>query len=78
MKRSVATPPELGRQIKRSTGQRLSELCASGYWLCQDCSAINSREEGEQGQPAHCGSCRSTRLKLQPAAFELIEPGDLL
>jgi hypothetical protein len=39
---------------------------ASGFWFCRDCQARCEREEGEQGQPAHCSRCRSHRIQYFP------------
>jgi len=39
-------------------------------WICQDCLAIDCFEEGEQGQPHHCCSCGSPRIKYHPATFQ--------
>lgn len=60
----------LGNQMKERLEASLAEVSASGYWRCLDCMAINSREEGEQGQPAHCGRCGSHKLKREPAVFQ--------
>ena len=71
---ATATPPSLGRELKQKIGLRLTEMCRSGFWQCQDCGAINTREEDDHGQPAYCGSCGSHHIKLEPA---VIEPQDL-
>jgi len=63
---STATPPELGRQIKARIAGRLSEMRVNAYWVCHDCGGINTREEGEQGQPHYCGTCHSHRIELNP------------
>jgi len=79
----TALPPELKGQIKQKFKSRLSEMWIAGYWLCLDCYGINTREEDDHGQPAFCGSCKSTRLKCVPPGetvrelASLIEPGDL-
>jgi hypothetical protein len=61
-----------------TNGNSLSELCASGYWLCLHCRGINTREEREQGLPPICDRCGNIRFKLHPASMpELLEPTDL-
>lgn len=35
----------------------------AGYWWCYDCTKPTEREEGEQGQPAHCKHCGSHRIR---------------
>jgi len=72
--RPTAPPPSVRREVRQKIGLRLLEMCARGYWQCQDCGAINTREESDHGQPAYCGSCRSVHITLQPA---VLEPQDL-
>jgi hypothetical protein len=50
-------------KIRRVVLHRLSLLFATGFWECLDCQAINSWAEGEQGQPNHCATCKSVRLR---------------
>jgi hypothetical protein len=43
-------------------------LINQGFWFCADCKRICEREEGEQGQPAHCGFCNSPRISYNGPA----------
>jgi hypothetical protein len=42
-----------------------------GYWFCLSHGGPCERIEGEQGQPAHCETCGSHRLKWNPPVFSL-------
>ena len=42
---------------------RVLDAITSGYWYCRDCECMCDREEGEQGQPAHCSRCMSPRIE---------------
>ena len=72
--RPTTPPPSLGRELARKIELRLSEMCRSGFWQCQNCLGINTREEDDHGQPAYCGTCGSHHITLQPA---VVEPEDL-
>jgi len=61
---------ELKRQIAGKIRSRLLACATEGYWLCDNCAAVNSRVESETGQPHHCGVCHSTRLSYQPAVLQ--------
>jgi hypothetical protein len=61
---------EIGRTVKARLSLKLRELSERGYWRCLGCDAVDCREEGEQGQPAHCSRCGSPRLSYQPAVFK--------
>ena len=56
--------------LARSLKARIGQVLNSGYWFCHDCACMCERVEGEQGQPAHCGTCRSPRIEWYPPAFE--------
>lgn len=48
----------------------LTKLCAEGFWYCEDCLAPCEREEGEQGQPAHCANCGSHDIHYNRPALD--------
>lgn len=61
---------------------RLKRVFREGFWYCHHCEATCEREEGEQGQPAHCERCCSPRIewcppRLRIADTELLQPEDL-
>jgi DNA-directed RNA polymerase subunit RPC12/RpoP len=39
-----------------------------GGWYCLDCARATERDEGEQGQPAHCHYCKSHRIEYHRPA----------
>lgn len=51
---------------RRIFGRLMLALEDNGGWWCQDCGQQTEREEGEQGQPAHCLRCGSHRIRYQP------------
>lgn len=57
-----ATTPRLYRFMKFRLLYALGGQ-TEGYWYCYDCEKVTEREEGEQGQPAHCLFCRSHRIR---------------
>lgn len=42
---------------------KLTKLALEGFWECKDCHGIDTRQDGEQGQPDNCSRCGSFRLK---------------
>jgi DNA-directed RNA polymerase subunit RPC12/RpoP len=57
--------------LSRPVAKTLLLSALSGpYWFCADCEKVTEREEGEQGQPAHCQRCGSHRIQFQPAVFQ--------
>jgi hypothetical protein len=70
--------PQSKSKLKARIAVRLSELTRCGYWLCLGCEGINTREEREQGLPAHCTTCGSVWFENEPPAMpDLLEPHDL-
>ena len=68
-------PPELenSAELADTLKQKfIQALC--GYWHCADCRAACEREEGEQGQPAHCTTCGSVRILWVPPFHEEKKP----
>jgi len=57
---------ELAEVIKQKFLQALY-----GFWKCLDCDGPCEREESEQGQPAHCGTCGSHRIVWIKPAHQL-------
>jgi hypothetical protein len=57
-------------RLKEQVQVRLDTFVERSHWLCEDCGGIDTFEEGEQGQPNRCGSCRSPRIIYQPAVFQ--------
>ena len=51
--------------------RRFLAVSVFGGWFCQDCQDLCERNEGEQGQPAHCHKCGSHRLQYIPPVHEL-------
>ena len=56
----------IGRRIKDS----IASVLRDGFWFCNSCMARCEREEGEQGQPAHCGNCGSHDIQWNPPALQ--------
>jgi len=50
-------------KVRRQMLASLFEKIQSGFWYCHDCSHTTEREEGEQGQPAHCERCGGLRIE---------------
>lgn len=55
-------------QVRRRIFSRLVLAMGDGGFWCRDCERATEREEGEQGQPAHCARCGSHRIEYQPPA----------
>ncbi len=55
---AIKPPRKLGRILKG----RIAAIMREGNWWCRNCEARCEREEGEQGQPAHCEHCGSFRI----------------
>lgn len=55
-------PHELFREMKA----RILETLQQGFWFCHTCESPTERNEGENGQPAHCGRCGSFRIEFVP------------
>lgn len=68
---------ELARELKAN----IEAVLMTGFWYCNGCEARCEREEGEQGQPAHCERCGSMRIEYCPPITvpdrQFIEPEDL-
>ena len=59
----------LALKLKREIEKALT----NGFWSCQTCERMTEREEGEQGQPAHCARCGSPRIKWNPPVYEVLK-----
>ena len=59
----------LARELKT----RITSVLLEGFWFCNRCEHTCEREEGEQGQPAHCGFCGSPDIVHYPPAYN-VEP----
>ena len=57
-------------QVRRQILTSLLEKFQNGFWYCNDCSHSTEREEGEQGQPAHCSICGSHRIEWNRPATQ--------
>lgn len=62
----LTDPQRLASELKH----KISEVLLNGFWYCYGCESITEREEGEQGQPAHCGRCGSARVEWQPPVHQ--------
>ena len=58
------------RRLAAHVKRRIGSLLTAGFWWCFDCLAVCDREEGEQGQPAHCAACGSHRIKWNKPELE--------
>ena len=78
LRRTLTAPPISQVEGRTVNGSRLTELARAAFIECRGCGGINTREEGDHGQPAFCTDCGSYHLRYHPAALPaLIEPGDL-
>lgn len=50
----------------------IETLLTFGFWSCKDCDGVCEREEGEQGQPAHCLLCCSHRIEWNPPIDQIV------
>jgi hypothetical protein len=58
-------------QVRRAIlGSFLEKMNAGFYW-CLDGEHVCEREEGEQGQPAHCSRCGSHRIQWNRPALQV-------
>jgi hypothetical protein len=72
-KPKAVTPADpFGRaaQLKQS----IESVFNNGFWYCQDGDHLCEREEGEQGQPAHCNRCGSHRITWFPPVPQALTP----
>jgi hypothetical protein len=65
---ALEDPKSLADRIK----EKLSEALWQGFWSCRDCDRMTERQEGENGQPAHCSICGSYRIDWNPPVHEAI------
>jgi hypothetical protein len=63
-------PEQMLERFKR----KLQSMYTEGFWDCKDCQAPCDREEGENGQPAHCHRCGSHRIKWNPPVDQVLQP----
>lgn len=74
----ISITPEIARNLKAS----ITTILQTGFWYCHTCEARTEREEGEQGQPAHCERCDSSRIEYCPPLTvqdrNFINPEDLI
>lgn len=66
-KRRESRLPAVRRQILT----RVLQTLEAGFWFCHDCDGICERDEGEQGQPAHCSRCGSHRIEWNQPALQV-------
>lgn len=64
------SPQDLAHQLQR----RIERVLTAGFWYCTDCDRMCEREEGEQGQPAHCGTCGSPYIVWNPPVGQVLQP----
>ena len=55
--------------VRREIWSKLLARIQAGYWFCHGCEGPTEREEGEQGQPAHCSKCGSHRIEWNRPAL---------
>jgi len=58
-------------ETRRRILRRLYHKFKNGFWYCNDCESTTEREEGEQGQPAHCEKCGSHRIEWNQPALQV-------
>lgn len=56
--------------VRREVLGKLTVAMRDGFYFCNDCMTTCEREEGEQGQPAHCGTCGSHDIQWNPPAYK--------
>jgi hypothetical protein len=56
----------LARAMQARIQARFFHLLTTGFWFCLSCEGVCERKEGEQGQPAHCATCKSHRILWNP------------
>jgi DNA-directed RNA polymerase subunit RPC12/RpoP len=67
--RSVLPRATVHKVRRAILGELLGKFQA-GFWYCADCEHTTEREEGEQGQPAHCLRCGSHRIGWNRPALQ--------
>jgi hypothetical protein len=51
----------------RELKDNISTVIISGFWFCHRCEGRCERDEGENGQPAHCAKCGSADIQYFPS-----------